>query len=301
MARHAAIDQQDSLPGQAFAIEGRAGLKRGRDVVVNGDVFAHDLLAKAIGEAGALIEDGGSGKVVKEKADQIEDGGGFENDGPAAGLDFLGMARCGGFFAGALGEGFGIDLVAIGSAGFSPSGRIPLQNRDGKFRAALAIAGEESFGIGHRSSRSPGGKDPGGGLAILLGELGDFGDGDGAILRSGAGGRGEKAPDLSVLLRAGHGQQVGILGLTAGQRGRTCYGTAQRVIVGFVGGGAGGAAVKDGAHGNAERLLGDILVDGVVGEARESVGDKIDMHLGFVGIRKAKHALGEIMQFRIRG
>ena len=63
-----------------------------RDVVVNGDIFAHDLLAEAIGEAGALIEHGGSCEIVEEKAHQIENGGGFENDRPAAGLDFLGTA-----------------------------------------------------------------------------------------------------------------------------------------------------------------------------------------------------------------
>ena len=56
MARHAAIDEQNRLPGQAFAIEGRAGLQGVRDVVVNAHVFAHDLLADAIGEAGALID-----------------------------------------------------------------------------------------------------------------------------------------------------------------------------------------------------------------------------------------------------
>ena len=92
MARHASIDEQDRLPGQAFAIEGRAGLQRVRDVVVDGDVFTHDLLAEAIGETGALIEHGGSGEIVEKKAHQIENGGGFENDGPAAGLDFLGTA-----------------------------------------------------------------------------------------------------------------------------------------------------------------------------------------------------------------
>ncbi len=78
-----------------------------RDVVVDGDVFAHHLLADAIGEAGALIEHGGSGEIVEEKAHEIEDGGRFENYGPSAGLDFFGVARSGSLFTGALGERFG--------------------------------------------------------------------------------------------------------------------------------------------------------------------------------------------------
>src|SRR5690348_17814031 len=89
-----------------------------RNVVVKGDVFAHDLLAEAIGETGALIAHGGSGKIVEEKAHQIEDGSGLEDDGPAAGLDFFGMARGGGLLAGAFGEGLGIDLIAVRAAGF---------------------------------------------------------------------------------------------------------------------------------------------------------------------------------------
>ena len=46
----------------------------------------------------------------------------------------------------------------------------------GKFGAALAIAGEESFGIGHRGNGSARGKNTGGGLLILLREFGDFRD-----------------------------------------------------------------------------------------------------------------------------
>ena len=100
------------------------------DVVMDGDVFAHDLLVHAFVETGALIEHGGSGEVIKKKADQIQDGGGLENDRPAAGLDFPGLARGGGLFAGAAGERFGMDLGAIRSAEFGPSGRILLQDRD---------------------------------------------------------------------------------------------------------------------------------------------------------------------------
>jgi len=38
-------------------------------------------------------------------------------------------------------------------------------------------------------------------------------------------------------------------------------------------------------------------VDGVVGEARQCVSDKIDVHFGLVCIRKRKNALGEMMHF----
>src|SRR5260370_3353999 len=111
------------------------------------------------------------------------------------------MTGGGGLLAGAVGKRLGIDLAAIRSAGFGPAGRILLQNGDGKFRAALAIAGEETFGIGHRRDGSAGGKNAGGGLLIFLREFRDFGDLNGAILRGGAGGSREIARGFRRRLR----------------------------------------------------------------------------------------------------
>jgi hypothetical protein len=40
-------------------------------------------------------------------------------------------------------------------------------------------------------------------------------------------------------------------------------------------------------------------VNGVVGEARERVGNEIDVHFGLVGIGKPENALGKVMQLRL--
>ena len=148
-------------------------------------------------------------------------------------------------------------------------------------------------------SRSAGGENAGGGLLVLLAKAHDSGDGVGAILRRGGSGGGEIALDLGIFLRAGHGQQAGIFRLAARQSGGSGDDAAQRIVVGFVGGGASGAAVEDGAHGDAECLLGDILVDGVVGEARERVGAGVDFDFGLVGIGELQDALGEATQFGV--
>ena len=70
------------------------------DVVGDGDVLAEDLFAEAAGKAGALVGDRGGGKIVKEKTDEIEDGGGLQDDGVAAGGEFDGVLGASGFFAG---------------------------------------------------------------------------------------------------------------------------------------------------------------------------------------------------------
>ena len=73
----------------------------------------------------------------------------------------------------------------------------------------------------------------------------------------------------------------------------------QRFVVGLVGGGAGGAAVEHGAHGDGEHLLGDILVNGVVGEARQRVGDGADFDFGFVGVAEFENFLRDAAHLRV--
>ncbi len=73
---------------------------------------------------------------------------------------------------------------------------------------------------------------------------------------------------------------------------------AKRFFVGLVGGGARGAAVHHGADGDVKHLLGDVLVDDVVGEAGERVGGDVNFHFGFVGFAELHDALGDGLQFR---
>jgi hypothetical protein len=192
-----------------------------------------------------------------------------------------------------------MNVGAVWSAELGPAGRILLQDGDGKFGATLTMSREQAAGIGQGGNGSASGKDAGGGLLIFLSERGDLRDSEGAIPRCGAGGGGEITFDLGIFLRAGHGQQAEIFGLAARQSRRSRQSAAQRIVVGFVGGGASGAAVEDCADGDAQSFLRDILVDGVVGEAREGVGDDVDMDLGLVGIRELENAFGQAMHLSI--
>ncbi len=45
----------------------------------------------------------------------------------------------------------------------------------------------------------------------------------------------------------------------------------KRIFVETIGGGASGAAVDDGSNGDGDAVFGDVLVNGVIGEARECV------------------------------
>ena len=60
---------------------------------------------------------------------------------------------------------------------------------------------------------------------------------------------------------------------------RGSHHAAQGFIVSLVGGGARGAPIDYGANGDRQRLLGDVLVNGVVGKARQRVGDNMDLRL----------------------
>ena len=110
-------------------------------------------------------------------------------------------------------------------------------------------------------------ENSGGGLVRGVGHFADARDGAGAVLRSGRDCGAIEVRDFLIFLLAEHGKQVGIFGFVA--READCGGkhAAEGFFVGFVGGGAGGAAVHDGADGDAEGVFGYVLVDGVVGEA----------------------------------
>ena len=100
-----------------------------------------------------------------------------------------------------------------------------------------------------------------------VGHFADAGDGAGAILRSGSDCGAIEVRDFLVFLLPEHRKQVGIFGFVA--READCGGenAAEGFFVGLVGGGAGGAAVHNGADRNAQGVLGYVLVDGVIGEA----------------------------------
>ena len=96
------------------------------------------------------------------------------------------------------------------------------------------------------------------------------------------------------------GSRSGCFGWLRASVGGSGDHAAQASLVGFVGGGARRAAVEDRAHGNGQVPLGDVLVDGIVGEARERVRARIDFDFGLVGIGKPQDALGETRATRRR-
>src|ERR1700676_3704931 len=116
-------------------------------VIGDGDVFAKERFAHAVVEAGTLVLERGGGKIVKEEADEIENGGGLENDGAAAGGEFAGVDRHVGFFAGALGKFLRIESADAGGVGFGPAGGGSFLHGDGKFGVGLAVGGEKAARI----------------------------------------------------------------------------------------------------------------------------------------------------------
>src|SRR4029077_21225737 len=135
------IDQQNALAWQAFAVERSALLQRVISVVGDGDVFSEELSVHAVVEAGTLVFEGGGGKIVEEEADEIEDGGGLENDGVAAGREFAGVDGEMRFLAGAGGEFLRFERADVGGIGFGPAGGVSFLHGDGEFGVGFAVGG----------------------------------------------------------------------------------------------------------------------------------------------------------------
>ena len=153
--------------------------------------------------------------------------------------------------------------------------------------------------VGNRRLRDARRENPGGRLLVFFGHLRDAGDGAGAVGRRRVGGVFKIARGLGVFLRPGHRQEIGIARLAARQRLRGFDHAPQRIVVGLVGGRARRAAVEHGSHRNGEHLLGDVLMNRVVGEARERVGDHADFDFGFVRVAEFEDSLGNAPHLRV--
>src|SRR5580700_3715983 len=111
-------------------------------VISNGDVFAEERLAHAVVEAGTFVLERGGGEVVKEEADEIEDGGGLEDDGVAAGREFAGVNAHVRFFARPLSKFLRIESADAACVGFGPACRRSFLHGDGEFGMRLTVGGE---------------------------------------------------------------------------------------------------------------------------------------------------------------
>ena len=121
---------------------------------------------------------------------------------------------------------------------------------------------------------------------VFSGDLADARDGAGAILRRGFGSRGEIARDFLIFLAA-RASAAGRDFSADCARGLAAAATTRRrdsSSVLFVVARAVRPSI-DGANGDAKGLLGDVLVNGVIGEAGERVGGRRRCRLRFRPLR----------------
>ena len=102
--------------------------------------------------------------------------------------------------------------------------------------------------------------------------------------RKGGGGR-VKAPDGPVFLLTEQREKMRIFWLLRRERGGVFDRHPERIFVDAVGGDTGSAAVDDGADGNDEALFGNMLVNGVIGEAGEGVDGFVNLDFRFANAK----------------
>ena len=115
--------------------------------------------------------DGSCGKVIEEEADEVEDRGGFENDGEFSGLELRGILSPLSLFAGGFCQTKRVKTADIGGVGFGPAcGRAVLHGHR-KRRVSLAIRGQEPARIAQDGLVLSTGKDAGSHLAFAFREV----------------------------------------------------------------------------------------------------------------------------------
>jgi len=150
----------------------------------------------------------------------------------------------------------------------------------------------------------PDSKNAGSNLALLGGEVAGQANRPCAIFGSERCGIFYETIYARVALFSRHGEKARVFRLAMCQREGCLDGATKGILVGAIGRGTCGAAVCDGANRDGEALLGDVLMNAVVGEARQTVRHFIDVDLSFLGSRRpgqtndsiddsAKFALGE--------
>ena len=103
-----------------------------------------------------------------------------------------------------------------------------------------------------------------------------------------------------IFLLARHRQKVRIFGLVAREGYGRRHHAPKRLLIRLVRRGASRTAVHDCADGDAERVLCDVLMDRVVGEARQRIGSGADVHFRFVCFAQLENFLGDALEFRRR-
>ena len=253
------------------------------NIVSDGNILSEELFAHAVVEAGAPVFEGGGGKIIKKKADEIEHGGRFEDYGVTPGGKLAGVDGEMRFFGSAHRKFLWVVSADIGGVGFGPACGGTLLNGDGKFGARFAIGGKEATGISECGLALAVRVDSGGNLAILDGQIADAADRAGAVFRGESSSRLDETAYAAIALLRGHGKETRIFRLAVGEGERSFDGGAEGIFVNAIGGGARGAAIGDGANGNRQTVLGDVLMNGVVGETGQGVRDFVNLNFRFCG------------------
>ena len=108
-------------------------------------------------------------------------------------------------------------------------------------------------------------------------------------------------PAIAQLAR--YRQEVGDFRLAVREGERGFDRGAERVFVEAIRRGARRSPVGDGANRNREAVLGDVLVDGVVGKTGQRVGNFVDVDFGFFGCREyrqTKDCVSDAAKFALR-
>src|SRR5260370_28518165 len=182
------------------------------------------------------------------------------------------------FFACPRSEFLRIEITNVCRVRLGPARGGAFLHGDGNLRVGFAVAGKETARLAHHDLILPTGENPRSDLAIFNSEVASAADGARTILRRELCGSFDEAVDLAVSLPAGKRQKARIFRLAAREAKRRFDSSAKRIFVDAIGGSAGSAVVDDRSNGNREALLSHVLMNSVVGEARERAGNLLDVH-----------------------
>ena len=156
----------------------------------------------------------------------------------------------------------------------------------------FAIRGKKASRIAQSGLALPVRIDSSGDLAFLEGQVTGTPDGPGTLFGVESGSQFNEPFHGAITLSSGHREEARVLWLAARKRERGFDRGADRVFINAIGRGASGSAVNDRANRNRQAMLGDVLVNSVVGETRQCVRNfvHVDFRLfGSRGFRQTKN------------
>ena len=280
--RHAPIHQQNALARHPFPVEWRAKLQRMIGVIHDANILAKDLLADAVVKARPFVSQRRGSEVVKEKPHDIEHRRGFEDHGVAPRRKLLRIRRPMRLFTSSFGKLLRIKVAHVCGVSLGPASRRLLLHRDGKLRMRFAIRGKKPARIPDGRLRLTARENSRRDLPAFYGKVTSSPHGPRAIVRRERRCRSRETVDLPITLFPRNRQQVRIFRLAMRQRKRRVDRTSQRIFIDAIGRSPRRSPIHNGAHGNSEPVLGDVLMNRVVGETRKRVIDFIDVYFGFI-------------------